>query len=85
MLNKLAGLLKSNGRMIVEVPSVEDAFLTLNDCDAFQRFTYWSQHLFLFNMFTLAASGEAMWAPVLGVFRCTRASKGLCQYTGRLG
>lgn len=54
MLNKLARLLKPQGRMVIEVPSSEDALLTLYDCDAFQRFTYWSQHLFLFNSTTLA-------------------------------
>lgn len=53
MLASLAGSLKPNGRMIVEVPSANDALLTLFDCDAFQRFTYWSQHLFLFNASTL--------------------------------
>jgi SAM-dependent methyltransferase len=53
MLACLAGSLKPNGRMIIEVPSAEDALLTLYDCDAFQRFTYWSQHLFLFNAPTL--------------------------------
>lgn len=54
MLKKLARLLKPQGRMVVEVPSSEDALLTLYDCDAFQHFTYWSQHLFLFNSTTLA-------------------------------
>jgi SAM-dependent methyltransferase len=49
ILANLAGLLKPNGRLIVEVPSGNDALLTLYDCDAFQHFTYWSQHLFLFN------------------------------------
>ena len=53
MLANLVRLLKPNGRMIIEVPSSEDALLTLYDCDAFQRFTYWSQHLFLFNSTTL--------------------------------
>lgn len=53
MLSSLTDSLKPNGRMIVEVPSSEDALLTLYDCDAFQRFTYWSQHLFLFNSYTL--------------------------------
>ena len=53
ILRSLAQLLQPNGRMIVEVPSAEDALLTLYDCDAFQRFTYWSQHLFLFNAPTL--------------------------------
>lgn len=53
MLANLGGLLKPNGRMIVEVPSANDALLTLYDCNAFQRFTYWSQHLFLFTASTL--------------------------------
>lgn len=53
MLTTLAGSLKPNGRMIVEVPSANDALLTLYNCDEFQRFTYWSQHLFLFNADTL--------------------------------
>lgn len=53
MLASLAGSLKPNGRMIVEVPSADDALLTLYDCDRFQRFTYWSQHLLLFNASTL--------------------------------
>ena len=39
--------------MVIEVPSSEDALLTLYDNDAFQHFTYWSQHLFLFNAETL--------------------------------
>ncbi len=53
MLFDLSKLLKQGGRMVVEVPSSEDALLNLYDCDAFQRFTYWSQHLFLFNAKTL--------------------------------
>jgi len=53
MLTSLAGALKSKGRMIVEVPNSQDALLNLYDCKAFQRFTYWSQHLFLFNAPTL--------------------------------
>jgi cyclopropane fatty-acyl-phospholipid synthase-like methyltransferase len=52
MLASLAERLKPNGKMVVEVPSADDALLTLYDCDAFQRFTYWSQHLFLFNAAT---------------------------------
>jgi hypothetical protein len=43
----------NKGQMIIEVPSSEDALLTLFDCAAFQQFTYWSQHLFLFNTKTL--------------------------------
>jgi len=43
----------ATGRLVIEVPSSEDALLTLYDSDAFQRFTYWSQHLYLFNADTL--------------------------------
>lgn len=53
MLLKLAGLLKPAGRMVIEVPSSEDALLTIFDNVPFQNFTYWSQHLFLFNMETM--------------------------------
>jgi 2-polyprenyl-3-methyl-5-hydroxy-6-metoxy-1,4-benzoquinol methylase len=52
-LKSLATKLSKNGRMVVEVPSSEDALLTLYDSSAFQHFTYWSQHLFLFNAETL--------------------------------
>jgi len=52
-LKRLSGLLARRGRMVIEVPSSEDALLTLYESDAFQHFTYWSQHLFLFNSETL--------------------------------
>ena len=48
-LVQLAQHLRPHGRIVVEVPSSADALLTLYDCDAFRRFTYWSQHLFLFE------------------------------------
>jgi 2-polyprenyl-3-methyl-5-hydroxy-6-metoxy-1,4-benzoquinol methylase len=53
ILKTLVTKLSKNGRMVVEVPSSEDALLTLYDSSAFQHFTYWSQHLFLFNAETL--------------------------------
>ena len=53
MMKELATRLKDQGRLVIEVPSSEDALLTLYENDAFQRFTYWSQHLFLFNAETL--------------------------------
>ena len=53
ILKTLAEKLSKNGRMILEVPSSEDALLTLYDSSAFQRFTYWSQHVHLFNAETL--------------------------------
>jgi len=58
MLKALAVKLSRNGCMVVEVPSSEDALLTLYDSDAFQHFTYWSQHLFLFNAETLRRLAE---------------------------
>lgn len=53
MLKLLAGKLAKTGRMVVEVPSSDDALLTIYDSKFFQHFTYWSQHLFLFNSETL--------------------------------
>lgn len=53
MLRDLAMRLSRRGRLVVEVPNSEDALLTLYDSDAFQRFTYWSQHVYLFNADTL--------------------------------
>lgn len=53
ILKELAACLKDHGRLVIEVPSSEDALLTLYENDTFQRFTYWSQHLFLFNAETL--------------------------------
>ncbi|MSW74995.1 MAG: methyltransferase domain-containing protein [Actinobacteria bacterium] len=54
MLEKLKEHLGPNGKIIVEVPSSDDALLTLYENDPFSRFTYWSCHLFLFNAHTLS-------------------------------
>lgn len=54
VLANLASLLTADGELVIEVPSSDDALLTLFACDPFARFTYWSQHLFLFNNRTLA-------------------------------
>ena len=53
VLTKLGAMLRSDGRIIIEVPSAPDALLILYDCKAFRRFSYWSQHLFLFTAHTL--------------------------------
>jgi cyclopropane fatty-acyl-phospholipid synthase-like methyltransferase len=53
VLRQLAGLLTENGTIMVEVPSADDALLTLYQSQAFSEFTYWSQHLFLFNNRTM--------------------------------
>ena len=55
MLAKLALLLNEGGELVVEVPSSDDALLTLFECGPFTHFTYWSQHLFLFNQSTLSS------------------------------
>ncbi|WP_162653329.1 class I SAM-dependent methyltransferase [Lentilitoribacter sp. Alg239-R112] len=53
ILSQLAEHLNKNGQLIIEVPSADDALLTLYDNQDFQNFTYWSQHLFLFNADTM--------------------------------
>ncbi len=53
MLRRLGECLAPGGRLVVEVPSASDALLTLYNCEAFQHFTYWSQHLFLFTRRTI--------------------------------
>ena len=53
-LKSLTSLLKQGGEIIIEVPSSDDALLTLYKSDSFSNFTYWSQHLFLFNQQTIS-------------------------------
>ena len=52
-LREISKCIKPNGEIIIEVPSSEDALLTLYNCEPFQNFSYWSNHLFLFNNDTL--------------------------------
>ncbi len=54
VLSELSQSLSGGGEMIIEVPNSNDALLTLYENDDFQNFTYWSQHLFLFNDKTMA-------------------------------
>jgi 2-polyprenyl-3-methyl-5-hydroxy-6-metoxy-1,4-benzoquinol methylase len=54
LLKQLAGKLSATGCIIIEVPNADDALLTLYKSDAFSYFTYWSCHLFLFNVNTLS-------------------------------
>ena len=58
ILSMLSALLQPSGKLIVEVPSANDALLTLYESEAFQKFTYWSQHLYLFTPDTLKRVGE---------------------------
>jgi SAM-dependent methyltransferase len=52
-LEHVKTFLAPGGRMIVEVPSAQDALLTLYENAAFSEFTYWSPHLFLHTPDTL--------------------------------
>ena len=52
-LQKLSSLLCEGGEIIVEVPNSEDALLNIYNNSSFQQFTYWSNHLFLFNATTI--------------------------------
>ncbi len=54
ILRELACLLSDEGELIIEVPNSNDALLTLYNNKDFQNFTYWSQHLYLFNQKTLS-------------------------------
>ncbi len=74
ILAELGNLLGPKGRLIVEVPSADDALLTLYDCDALQRFTYWSQHLFLFNASTLTLLAKQAGLKVIAVQHYQRYS-----------
>ncbi len=66
ILKQMAKCLAPDGTIIVEVPSSNDALLTLYKSKPFSCFTYWSQHLYLFNPSTLkqlaaAASLKVNW------------------------
>jgi 2-polyprenyl-3-methyl-5-hydroxy-6-metoxy-1,4-benzoquinol methylase len=52
-LKSLSSLANQGGEIIIEVPSCDDALLTLYNSESFAKFTYWSQHLFLFNQKTI--------------------------------
>jgi SAM-dependent methyltransferase len=53
LLERIKEHLGPTGKIIVEVPSADDALLTLYESDPFSRFTYWSCHLYFFNAQTL--------------------------------
>ena len=53
ILKNLKPHLAENGQIIIEVPNSDDALLSFYNSKPFSDFTYWSQHLFLFNEKTL--------------------------------
>ncbi|MFD0961892.1 class I SAM-dependent methyltransferase [Paenibacillus chungangensis] len=54
ILNRLKENITKNGKLIIEVPSANDALLQLYESESFADFTYWSCHLFLFTPETLS-------------------------------
>jgi 2-polyprenyl-3-methyl-5-hydroxy-6-metoxy-1,4-benzoquinol methylase len=48
-LLQILSLLKPNGKAFIETPNSNDALIKLYDSSAFQDFTYWDNHLVLFN------------------------------------
>ena len=60
ILKQIKQLKKNNSPSIciIEVPSSEDALLTLYNNKEFSTFTYWSCHLYLFNENTLKICAE---------------------------
>lgn len=57
-LKRLSDRLSDGGQLIVEVPSADDALLTLYNSEPFADFTYWSCHLYLFNPSTISKVAE---------------------------
>ena len=53
VLKNLSKLLKKNGEIILEVPNSNDVLITLYENNNFQKFTYWSKHLYIFNEATI--------------------------------
>ncbi len=49
ILDELSKMLADGGQIIIEVPSANDALLTLYSSEPFSNFTYWSCHLFLYT------------------------------------
>lgn len=48
-LKQLSQHLTATGKIVIEVPNSNDALISLYDNKQFKRFTYWSNHLYLYN------------------------------------
>lgn len=49
IIEKLYNVLNFGGIFICETPNANDALITKYHCKAFEDFTYWSEHVFLFT------------------------------------
>lgn len=85
VLQQVRGLLKPGGRLVVEVPHARDALITLYDCEAFKRFTFWSEHLVLHTAASLGAVLAAAGFQAGPVQRVQRYSLANHQYWLRHG
>lgn len=59
VLRSIRRVLRPEGRLLIEVPHARDALFTLYDCEAFKRFTFWSEHLVLHTRQSLKAILQA--------------------------
>lgn len=53
LLKELRSRLNTYGEIIIEVPNINDALITLYDSEPFSYFYYWSPHLFYYSTKTL--------------------------------
>lgn len=72
VLQTLSKSLSNNGQIVIEVPNSDDSLLTLFNSDAFQKFSYWSQHLYLFNMHSLKLLAEQSSLRVIAIKQTQR-------------
>lgn len=52
-LKKIYDVLNKDGLLIVETVNAQDALISKYKCEAFEDFTYWSEHVFLYNSDTI--------------------------------
>ena len=53
ILKEIISSLNENGVFICETVNAEDALISKYHCKAFEDFTYWSEHVYLYNSVTL--------------------------------
>ena len=53
IINDIKNRLVDGGLLIIETPNAEDALISKYHCKSFMDFTFWSEHLFLYNSFSL--------------------------------
>ena len=49
ILDELYKVLKENGKIIIEIPNSNDALLSIYNNEDFRNFTFWSNHLYLYD------------------------------------